>query len=120
MAYLTSPSRFGVPVPNPFHSPGAGWFVVLAAPLVRFLSLIPTLRYRDKPILVAQSPAKIVNKGLRCFMKVIISGFFASALCKFAIRDPRPWSPNLCAKLLVVARTWSVGNSRYMINGRIN
>jgi len=56
-AYLTSPNRFGVPVPNPYHSPGAGWFVVLAAPLVRFLSLIPTLRYRDKPVLIAQSPA---------------------------------------------------------------
>lgn len=62
MAYLTWPSRFGVPIPNPFHSPGAGWFVVLAAPLVRFLALIPTLRYRDKPILVAQSPASITTE----------------------------------------------------------
>jgi len=59
MAYLSSPSHFGVPVPHPYHSPGAGWFVVLAAPLVRLLSLIPTLRYRDKPILVAQSPENV-------------------------------------------------------------
>jgi Zn-dependent protease with chaperone function len=57
--YLFSPSHFGVPVANPYHSPGAGWFVVLAAPVVRLLSLIPTLRYRDKPILVAQSPENV-------------------------------------------------------------
>jgi len=62
MAYLFSPSRFGVPVADPYHSPGAGWFVVLAAPLVRFLSLIPALRYRDKPVLVAQSPANVTTE----------------------------------------------------------
>ena len=56
-AYLNSAtySRLGLPS---FTSPGAGWFIVLAAPLVRYLSLIPALRYRDKPILVAQSPTK--------------------------------------------------------------
>jgi len=56
-AYLNSAtySRLGLPS---FSSPGAGWFIVLVAPLVRYLSLIPALRYRDKPILVAQSSTK--------------------------------------------------------------
>jgi Zn-dependent protease with chaperone function len=51
----SSYSRLGLPA---LPSPGAGWFVVLVATLVRFLSLVPALRYRDKPILVAQSPTK--------------------------------------------------------------
>jgi hypothetical protein len=54
IAYLTSPAYSGLGL-LPWSSPGAGWFVVLAAPLVRFLSLIPVLRYHDQPILVAQN-----------------------------------------------------------------
>lgn len=57
MQYLAGHSYSRLGIPPPYHSPGAGWFVVLAAPLVRFLSLIPTLLYRDKPILIAQLPA---------------------------------------------------------------
>jgi Zn-dependent protease with chaperone function len=42
------------------HSPGMGWYVVAVAVLSRFLLMIPVLRYRDKPALVAQEPK---NKG---------------------------------------------------------
>lgn len=43
---------------NRFHSPGAGWYVVCVAVLVRYLSLVPTLRYKDKPVIVAQKPMR--------------------------------------------------------------
>jgi Zn-dependent protease with chaperone function len=59
VGYLTASSLRSTGIPNSYSSPGAGWFVVLAAALVRFLSLIPTLLYRDRPILVAQPPAGI-------------------------------------------------------------
>jgi Zn-dependent protease with chaperone function len=58
IAYLTASSYARVGTPNLYHSPGVGWLVVLAAPLVKFLSLIPTLLYRDRPILIAQTPSK--------------------------------------------------------------
>jgi len=58
MQYLTAPSLTRLGIPEEYHSPGAGWFVVLAASLVRLLSLIPVLRYQDKPILVVQPLAK--------------------------------------------------------------
>jgi len=51
--------NFGARIPNLYHSPGAGWFVVFVAALVRLLSLIPTLRYKDQPILVAQPAARV-------------------------------------------------------------
>lgn len=38
-----------------FSSPGAGWFAVAVAVLVRFITMIPTLRYREKPQLVAKA-----------------------------------------------------------------
>jgi Zn-dependent protease with chaperone function len=47
-------SRVGLPV---FHSPGAGWYAIAVAVLVRGLIVIPFLRYKDQPVLVAQSPA---------------------------------------------------------------
>ena len=52
MQYLVAPryARLGI---EPYHSAGAGWFVVLAASLVRWLSLIPSLCYRDRPLLIA-------------------------------------------------------------------
>jgi hypothetical protein len=58
MEYMASPGYARLGIPPRYHSAGAGWFVVLAAPLVRFLSLLPALFYRDKPILIAQPPAK--------------------------------------------------------------
>jgi len=42
---------------NISSTPGAGWFVVATAMLVRFLSLIPAMRYKDKPVLMAQAPS---------------------------------------------------------------
>jgi heat shock protein HtpX len=59
MSYLMAPGNFGARIPNLYHSPGAGWFVVFVAALVRLLSLIPALRYKDQPILVAQPPARV-------------------------------------------------------------
>ena len=43
---------------NPFSTPGAGWYAVAVAVTVRFLSLVPQLRYRDTPKLIADSAAK--------------------------------------------------------------
>ena len=57
MAYLMSGANAKLGMPA-IHSPGAGWFVVLAAAMVRYLSLIPALRYRDEPILIAESPRR--------------------------------------------------------------
>lgn len=58
MQYLTASRYARLGFHSPYHSAGAGWFVVLAASLVRLLSLIPSLLYRDKPILIAQPVAK--------------------------------------------------------------
>ena len=43
-----------------YHSPGMGWYVVAAAITIRILLMIPVLRYKDTPVLVAKDP---VNKG---------------------------------------------------------
>jgi hypothetical protein len=55
IAFLTSStySRLGLPV---FHSPGVGWYAVILAVLVRWLIVVPVLRYKDQPVLVAQAP----------------------------------------------------------------
>jgi len=42
---------------NHFASPGAGWFAVAIAVLVRLLTMTPALRYRERPQLTAQAPA---------------------------------------------------------------
>jgi len=42
---------------HPFSTPGAGWFAVAAAVFVRFITIVPLLRYRDTPELAAESPA---------------------------------------------------------------
>ena len=44
---------------NPFHTPGAGWYAILVAVTVRFITIVPFLRYRDLPKLIAQSPAQV-------------------------------------------------------------
>jgi Zn-dependent protease with chaperone function len=55
IAFLTSPAlvRLGLPT---FHSPGVGWYAVALSVLVRWLIVIPVLRYKDQPVLVAQAP----------------------------------------------------------------
>jgi Zn-dependent protease with chaperone function len=55
MSFLMSSaySRMGLPA---FHTPGAGWYAVAVSVLVRWLIVIPLLRYKDQPVLVAQSP----------------------------------------------------------------
>lgn len=45
-----------------FSSPGAGWFAVSVAVFVRFVTILPTLRYRDLPKLTADTPAKALDK----------------------------------------------------------
>ena len=42
--------------PNSFSTPGAGWYAVAVAVATRFIIIIPLLRYRDQPKLVAQAP----------------------------------------------------------------
>jgi len=49
-------ARLGIA--NPFHSPGAGWYAVAVAALVRLITVVPNLRYRDTPKLIAETPAK--------------------------------------------------------------
>ena len=55
MSFLMSSaySRMGLPG---FHSPGAGWYAVAVSVLVRWLIVVPFLRYKDQPVLVAQAP----------------------------------------------------------------
>jgi Zn-dependent protease with chaperone function len=55
LAYLaaSSYSRHDIPL---VYSPGAGYFVVAASTVLRFLFVIPLLLYRDKPVLTAQAP----------------------------------------------------------------
>jgi len=43
---------------NPFHTPGAGWYAVAVAVLVRVITIVPNLRYRDMPKLIAESPSQ--------------------------------------------------------------
>ena len=46
-----------------FSTPGAGWFAVGVAVLVRFITIVPMLRYRDLPKLTADSPVKPVERA---------------------------------------------------------
>jgi hypothetical protein len=46
---------------NPFHTPGAGWYAILVAVAVRFITIVPFLRYRDLPRLIAQPPAQAAH-----------------------------------------------------------
>jgi Zn-dependent protease with chaperone function len=55
IAFLTSSTYSGLGLPV-FHSPGAGWYAVILAVLVRWLIVIPVLRYKDQPVLVAKAP----------------------------------------------------------------
>ena len=50
-----------LPFHLPFHTPGAGWYAILVAVAVRFITIVPFLRYRDLPKLIAQSPAQIAQ-----------------------------------------------------------
>jgi Zn-dependent protease with chaperone function len=56
---LVNPAFYSnIGIQNHFSSPGAGWFAVLVAVLIRFVIITPALRYRDVPKLVAASVAK--------------------------------------------------------------
>jgi len=55
-SYASFYARAGIH--NPFSTPGVGWFAVAVAVLIRFITLLPLLRYRDTPKLTADSPAK--------------------------------------------------------------
>jgi len=46
---------------KPFSTPGAGWYAVAVAVLVRFIMLVPFFRYRDEPRISVESPAKRAN-----------------------------------------------------------
>ena len=46
---------------NHFFSPGAGWFAIAIAVLIRFVTFIPLLRYQDAAKLVADSAVKAAN-----------------------------------------------------------
>ena len=60
LAYLFSvpASRMGSVLA--VHSPGAGWYVVCVAVVLRALALIPFLRYKDKPFVAA--PTLVVSE----------------------------------------------------------
>jgi Zn-dependent protease with chaperone function len=58
LPYLFSASYARLGLSHRFHTPGAGWYAILVAVAVRFFTLVPLLRYRDLPKLIAQSPAE--------------------------------------------------------------
>jgi Zn-dependent protease with chaperone function len=45
---------------NSFSSPGTGWYAVTVAVATRFIIIIPLLRYRDQPKLLAQAPVPML------------------------------------------------------------
>jgi len=49
LAYLFSMPLAAIGRLIQIHSPGAGWYVVCVAVVLRGIALIPTLRYKDKP-----------------------------------------------------------------------
>jgi Zn-dependent protease with chaperone function len=56
---LFNPALYSnIALQNHVSSAGAGWFAVAIAVLVRFLTMLPVLRYREAPQLVAQAPTK--------------------------------------------------------------
>ena len=56
LPYVLSASYARLGIAHRFHTPGAGWYAVFVAVTVRFITIVPLLRYRDLPKLVAQSP----------------------------------------------------------------
>ena len=58
---LFSASHARLGMTNPFHTPGAGWYAILVAVAARFITIVPFLRYRDLPKLIAQSPAQVTH-----------------------------------------------------------
>jgi len=61
LPYLFSASYARLGTANRFHTPGAGWYAVFVAVMVRFITIVPLLRYRDLPKLIAQSPAQVAH-----------------------------------------------------------
>jgi Zn-dependent protease with chaperone function len=61
LPYLFSASYARLAIANRFHTPGAGWYAVFVAVTVRFLTIVPLLRYRDLPKLIAQSPTQVAH-----------------------------------------------------------
>ena len=57
--FFTSSTRLGIT--DRFHTPGAGWYAILVAVTVRFITIVPLLRYRDRPKLIAQSPKEVAH-----------------------------------------------------------
>lgn len=57
-AFHSAYARAGIH--TPFSSPGTGWFAVGVAVFVRFITILPTVRYRDLPKLTAETPSKAV------------------------------------------------------------
>jgi Zn-dependent protease with chaperone function len=56
---LLNPALYAnIALQNHVSSAGAGWFAVAIAVLVRFFTMLPVLRYREAPQLVARAPAK--------------------------------------------------------------
>ena len=51
-----------VAIHHAFSSPGAGWFSVGVAVFVRFLTILPVLRYRDVPKLTSDTPQRPAEK----------------------------------------------------------
>jgi Zn-dependent protease with chaperone function len=62
LPYLLFASRSSVyarvGISNPFHTPGAGWYAVAVAVLVRFITMVPLLRYREAAKLTSESLSK--------------------------------------------------------------
>jgi hypothetical protein len=50
LAYLFSMPLAAIGRLIQIHSPGAGWYVVCVAVVLRGIALIPTLRYKEKPL----------------------------------------------------------------------
>jgi len=69
LPYLFSASYARLGIANRFHTPGAGWYAVFVAVTVRFITIVPLLRYRDLPKLIAQSPAEAAHNPARVSAK---------------------------------------------------
>ncbi len=58
IAFLFSAPIEAMGIPAKFHSPGAGWYVVCVAMLLRTVALIPVWAYQDKPVVEIPSLAE--------------------------------------------------------------
>jgi len=65
LPYLFSASYARLGIANRFHTPGAGWYAVFVAVTVRFITIVPLLRYRDLPKLIAESPTQVAHAPAR-------------------------------------------------------